>query len=183
VLRDLDALGFVSRHLVGRAHAYALERSNIYVRTMVLPAVEAERFIADELRRDLRDEFAHESLSLILFGSYAFGEQDESSDIDVFALVEGALQKQRIEERARESGIRFRTKYGSPVSLMVYTKAQTREHLLDGKSAFGVELAATGIILHGLGVEEWGTDAEEYQNSGCIEGGGAPVHGEGGGVR
>ncbi len=183
VLGDLDAMGLVSRHVVGRAHVYALERSNIYVRSMVLPAVEAERLVVNELCRDLRDEFAHDSLSLILFGSYAFGEQDESSDIDVFALVEGALQKQRLEERGRECGLRFRMKYSSPLSLMVYTKAQADAHLLNGKSAFGTELASTGIILHGLGVEEWGNGVEESEDSDSLESRGKTVDGESAGVR
>ena len=158
VLQQFEYLGLVTRDIVGRAHTYSLIRSNIYVRDMVLPAIEAERAVITELRRDLIEEFSEGTLSLMLFGSYAYGEQHPLSDIDVFALVDGLLNKQRLEERAMACGVELLDKYGSPLSLMVYTRSEAVENLADGKSSFTFELATTGIILHGLGVDEWGID-------------------------
>jgi predicted nucleotidyltransferase len=146
---------------------------------MVLPAVAAEQLIIDELCGDLVDEFSADSISLILFGSYAYGEQDESSDIDVFALAEDSLHKQRLEARAQAQGPRLMAKYSSPLSLMVYTRAEAAIHLMGGKSSFGIELAVTGIILHGLGVDEWGIDGEEHSNEGGCPGGSPKVPREG----
>jgi DNA-binding transcriptional ArsR family regulator len=182
VLGDLYSLGLVNRHFIGRSHAYALERNNIYVRTMVLPSVQAEGSIIEELRRDLVAEFAADSVSLILFGSYAFGEQTESSDIDVFALVEDALHKQRLEERDLARGSWFRAKYGSPLALMLNTRREASSQLLPGQNAFRTELAATGIILHGAGVDEWGLDGEEAANAESFAGRGAETTPEGRGV-
>ena len=161
VLQEFQNLGLVTRSIVGRAHCYSLVRSNIYVRDMVLPAVEAERTVISELCRDLTQEFSEGTLSLILFGSYAYGEQHPLSDIDVFALVEDSISKQRLEEREMACGFRLHRKYGSPVSLMVYTRRHAIEALADGKSSFTFELETTGIILHGLGVDEWGIDGQE----------------------
>lgn len=179
VLGDLYSLGLVNRHFIGRSHAYALERNNIYVRTMVLPSVQAEDVIIEELRRDLVEEFSADSVSLILFGSYAFGEQDESSDIDVFALAEDALHKQRLEERDSASGSWFRAKYGSPLSLMLFTRREAADQLVAGQNAFRTELESTGIILHGAGVDEWGLDGEEAANTGSFSSGGAATTLEG----
>jgi len=161
VLQEFQTLGLATRSIVGRAHCYSLVRSNIYVRDMVLPAVEAERTVISELCRDLIAEFSEGTLSLILFGSYAFGEQHPLSDIDVFALVEDSISKQRLEEHERACGLDLSRKYGSSVSLMVYTRRHAREQLADGKSSFTFELETTGIILHGLGVDEWGIDGQE----------------------
>jgi predicted nucleotidyltransferase len=161
VLQHFEYLGLVRCSVVGRAHVYSLIRSNIYVRDMILPAVDAERAVITELRRDLTEEFSEGTISLILFGSYAYGEQHPLSDIDVFALVETALDKQRLEEREMACGVELLDKYGSPLSLMVYTREHAAEALADGKSSFTFELETTGIILHGLGVDEWGIDGQE----------------------
>ena len=77
------------------------------------------------------------------------------------ALVEDSISKQRVEERERACGLELHRKYGSPVSLMVYTRRGAIEALADGKSPFTFELETTGIILHGLGVDEWGIDGQE----------------------
>jgi len=128
---------------------------------MVLPAIEAEDAVITELRRDLTEQFSEGTISLILFGSYAYGEQHPMSDIDVFALVEDSISKQRIEEREMACGLSLYWKYGASVSLMVYTRKHAIEELADGKSSFTFELATTGMILHGLGVDEWGIDGQD----------------------
>jgi len=170
VLQEFETLGLVTRHIVGRAHVYSLVRSNIYVRDMVLPAIDAERSVIIELCRDLTEEFASGCISLILFGSYAFGEQHALSDIDVFALVEDSLHKQRLEEREMACSAELVKKYGSPLSLMVLTRSDAAVRLGDGKSAFAFELETTGIILHGLGVDEWGIDGRQAANTDGVAG-------------
>lgn len=158
VLGDLESLGLVRRSTVGRAHAFTLNRDSVYVRLMVLPAVEAEDQVIDELCGDLVETFAADSLSLILFGSYAYGEQTESSDIDVFAIAQDARRKQQLEDAATERFDFFLSKFGSALSLVAYSRREAAEYLAPGKSSLRNELASTGIILHGLGVEEWETD-------------------------
>jgi predicted nucleotidyltransferase len=165
-LRDLDGMGLVTASPVGRAVAYDLRRSNAYVRHMVLPAVEAERKIPGELRADLVRFFGEPAESLILFGSYASGDQDEASDIDVFALVPDERRKQLLEEAAAEHLSYFNETYGSPLSLLAYTRAEVRRHLAEGQNPFRTELESTGIILHGTGVSEWGIDEPEGTDSG-----------------
>ncbi len=180
VLQELQALGLATRHFIGRSHAFALVRSNIYVRDMILPAVEAEEHVIDELKRDLIDEFAVDSLSLILFGSYAYGEQDYQSDIDVFALVEDARRKQQLEQRATHHGMDFfSVKYGSPLSLMPYTRAGVLRVFGNSQSPFIFELMTTGIILHGLGIDEWGIDEPEVLDEAGVAVASAPIPAEG----
>ncbi len=165
-LKDLESMGLVTCAAVGRATAYELRRSNAYVRHMVLPGIAAEDRVADEIRSDLVRMFAENCDSLILFGSYATGEQRDTSDIDVFALAPDERRKQLLDERAfREMGY-FETTYGSPLSLLSYTRREAHENLRVGQSPFRTELESTGIILHGMGVSEWGDCGADKTHSG-----------------
>lgn len=164
VLRELGGMGMVRKDHVGVAHAYTLERLNVYVREMVLPAVDAERSIIEELRRDLIADFSEHSESLILFGSYAYGDQTETSDIDVFALAVDARHEQLLRDRNLERWHWYREKYSSPLSLMLFSRTHASECLGWDQSAFRTELASTGIVLHGLGVDEWGLDCDGGTN-------------------
>lgn len=160
VLGQLEAMGLVRGHRVGVAHAYSLERANVFVRDMVLQAVEAERTIIDELRHDLVSDFAEHAESLILFGSFAHGEQTAGSDIDVFALATDARREQLLRDRNLERWHWYRTKYSAPLSLMVLSRSQSADAFAWDQNEFRTELASTGIVLHGLAVDEWGLDPD-----------------------
>jgi predicted nucleotidyltransferase len=136
---------------------------------MVLPAIEAEPAILSELRAELVALLSEGTESLILFGSYATGEQDEASDIDLFGLVANDCRKQDLEERAARALNHFNEIYSSPLSLIVYTRAEAREHLQPGQSPFRTELESTGIILHGLGIGEWGIDGPQDEDATGVE--------------
>jgi DNA-binding transcriptional ArsR family regulator len=169
VLADLEDMGMVRSTATGRSLVHQLIPENIYVRLMLMPAIEAETDVLEELKRDLVDAFSTDAISLILYGSYAYDDQDEDSDIDVFAVAADQLGKQRLEEIDMERGAFFLAKYGSPLHLIAHTLVEARR-LDPGRTGFTIELDVTGIILSGLGTSEWGTDEPEE------------AHPEGGGV-
>jgi DNA-binding transcriptional ArsR family regulator len=164
VLKELYAIGMVSCAIVGRSTSYSLERRNAYVRYMVLPAIDAEKTIVNELSADLVETFAGPALSLILFGSYAYGEPNEHSDIDVFALAEDERRKQQLDELAWKNHGFYSAKYGAPLALLSYTTADLSGRLHPVTSGFRIELGSTGIILHGLGPSEWRQYEPEVQD-------------------
>lgn len=165
VLKEIDSIGLVTCAPVGRSTAYSLERRNTYVQHMLLPAIDAEVTIVDELSADLVETFAGSSLSLILFGSYAYGEPNDRSDIDVFALAEDERRKQQLDEAAWKSLDLYWAKYGATLSLLSYTIVGFSDPVYSVSSAFRIELASTGIILHGLGPGEWRQDEPEDQDA------------------
>lgn len=165
VLRDLESMGLARSRAMGRARAYWIASENAYVRRMVIPAIEGERAVLDDLRSDLTQTFALDAVSLILFGSWAYGEQTDESDLDVFALAEDERHKQSLEEVALRHGARLSRTYGSSLSLLVFTIAEARLQLAIGESALRMELESTGIILHGLGPREWGIDDSEVKDT------------------
>ena len=85
--------------------------------------------------------------------------------IDVFALVEDSRLQQLVERRSLDRSSWYSVKYSSPLSLMVYTRAHASECLAWDQSALRAELASTGIILHGLGVDEWRLSCDGEANA------------------
>jgi DNA-binding transcriptional ArsR family regulator len=165
VLKELDAIGLVRFTPLGRSSAYSLERRNTYVKHMVLPAIDAEETIVNELSADLVETFAGSALSLVLFGSYAYGEPNEYSDIDVFALAEDERRKQQLDEAAWKSLDFYWAKYGATLSLLSHTIDGFSDPVYSVSGAFRIELASTGIILHGLGPSEWRQYESEDQDA------------------
>ena len=101
-LEHLASLGVVTRRAVGPSLVNELDRGAELVREVVLPAIEAERRIAVERRSGsgevppeiiLRLVEGFDPVRVILFGSRARGEADESSDFDLLVVLPEAADK------------------------------------------------------------------------------------------
>lgn len=53
------------------------------------------RELLERLARDLRELYGDRYRDLILYGSYARGEEDEGSDVDLLLLLEGEVRPAR----------------------------------------------------------------------------------------
>jgi predicted nucleotidyltransferase len=76
--------------------------------------------------------------TLVLYGSYAKGENDEKSDIDLLAISSSGTKKD----------IRLKELSGKETSLTVFTPAKWREQAKKNK-AFYIDVITEGIILFG----------------------------------
>jgi predicted nucleotidyltransferase len=81
---------------------------------------------------------------IILFGSYAYGEPQEDSDLDI--LVVKDIDSDRY-KRAREIK-KYLRGLKIPIDVIVYTKAEIEEWK-DTKSAFITQVMQNGRILYG----------------------------------
>jgi hypothetical protein len=54
------------------------------------------RQAVEQLRDALRHSFAHRLREVVLFGSYARGEADEDSDVDVLVVVDDLTERERL---------------------------------------------------------------------------------------
>lgn len=88
----------------------------------------AQEMLGDSLRK------------LILYGSVARGEEDEESDVDIFAVVGREEEKEELEDLAFEIGL----EYGVPVTPIVKTEG---EYLALKDSIYGREVRRTGEIV------------------------------------
>ena len=84
--------------------------------------------------------------TVILYGSYAYGEPDESSDIDLFVVQAGPEpHKQQL---ARIDDVINEVPPGAPVQAIVYSPEHVVERLRVGDQ-FIQEILDRGTVLHG----------------------------------
>lgn len=76
--------------------------------------------------------------ALVLYGSFAKGENDEKSDIDLLALS----------PTLKKSGLRLPELLGKETSLIIFTPSQWKEQSKKNR-AFYLEVITEGIVLFG----------------------------------
>lgn len=147
----LVAAGIVRQRQAGRAHQYTLARKNIVVEKIILPIFREE----DELRNDLIETivkyYAPDTISLVLFGSFARGDETDSSDVDVLAVADTIKKKEAIEKTTDVKAMEFREKYAAPLSVHCLTLKELRGQ---SQKAFIKRVSHEGILLSGKTVEE-----------------------------
>ena len=83
---------------------------------------------------------------VILFGSYASGEPDEASDLDLFLIKDTNLPP---DGRTMEVDSLFPPgKYPCPMDVIVYTPAEV-EYWRDVKASFVHQVLKTGKVVYG----------------------------------
>jgi uncharacterized protein len=87
---------------------------------------------------------------IILFGSYAYGEVNDDSDIDILVVTDEDIipasfsEKSKIYLRVSKAISEFKKEF--PVDLIVHTKAMHRK-FIENNSLFSIELLTKGRIL------------------------------------
>ena len=157
-LDDLAAAGMVRSSSVGRANVHTLVRENVYVQRIVEPAFAGEEAIADDLVEYLRTGFENLALSVVLFGSYARGEQDSSSDVDVVLVAADADSKTRLEMAAYDLASDFHERFGTHLSPLVYDLREAAA-LASRAPDLAASLRTEGLTVCGLHTWEWGRSA------------------------
>jgi uncharacterized protein len=85
---------------------------------------------------------------IYLFGSWAQGEQDELSDVDLFIIKETELG---FLERMREAARRLPLELGA-VDLLVHTPGEF-ERMLEASNAFALMIKEEGRLVYARGKE------------------------------
>lgn len=95
--------------------------------------------VADKIRREYQPE------KIILFGSYAYGEPTEDSDIDLFIVKE--TDKRRVDRFVEISRILYEHDRRVSISPLVYTPKEVEERLALGDD-FVLEVLTKGKVLY-----------------------------------
>lgn len=160
VLKELASMGLVKRTPAGRAWVHWLVRDNIYVETMVEAVFSAEWDVPERLIGDLDTAFGKAAESVVLFGSYARGDQDERSDIDVALVAADAEGKAGLEVIAEAEAMRLSRRYGATVSVLVYDRAEAAA-LAGGAPSLLAEIERDAVVVRGRPPHEWRAHGEE----------------------
>lgn len=155
VLDALVSLGLVASAEVGRSRVHWLERRNIVVRTLVLPALAAEGDLENVAIRELRMFLPETVYSAVLFGSRARGDHSRGSDFDVVVVEPDEVTRDQTLAILDSSSTELRARLGASVSVLGYTIQEARDlmacsgNFMDGVVREGVLLA--GISLRAVG--------------------------------
>lgn len=144
-LHHLAGLGVVQRRRAGQAILHQLDRENLLVHSIVLPALAAEANLIEDLKAEIRAAFESLAVSLVLFGSVARGESAPGSDIDVLVITADQADAARAMEVADGAGQKFFRRYGMPLSVIV----TAQDKLPVESSAFLTRARDEGILLSG----------------------------------
>ena len=153
-LDQLRGMGLVGSATVGQSSAYWLERENVYVQEMVNPVFGSEEGLPDILLEDLGARFGEDSISVVLFGSYARGDQQPDSDVDVVLVASDEASQARLDEHYYESQADFRRRFGAPLSVLTYD-ARVAKALWQSAPALQESLETEGLVVSGLAPFEW----------------------------
>ena len=100
--------------------------------------------LLDELSTAIKK--AHPSCTVILFGSYARGEQNEDSDLDICVLVH-ELTYGRTDMRVDVYGA-IRRDFPLPIDVLLYTHDEFEESAKK-KSRMQYKIKNEGVVLNG----------------------------------
>ncbi len=154
VLHDLNSMGLVRSSSAGKANVHTLVRENLYVQNIVDPLFAAEEQIPEDILAALRAAFEAQTVSVVLFGSYARGDQDGNSDVDVVLVTADTAAKNRLEStldnRIYELGVRF----GASLSPLTYDLSEAAVLTNKAPELFH-SISKDGITVCGLQPWEW----------------------------
>jgi predicted nucleotidyltransferase len=125
-LRPLVELGAVRQRKAGKAYQYSMAKGNIYVERIIAPCIMAEAKLFDDLKSDITAHFGRDSISLVLYGSLARGDEKKGSDMDVIAVVKDERKKLKMEEEAESKNPYFYERFGGLLSLHCFTLGEIR---------------------------------------------------------
>lgn len=148
ILECLEKKGIVFVARSGNARLYQLEPSHIYVEQIIGPLFKLEKNILEYMKEDIVQEFGSLAVSIILFGSFARGDQTQSSDVDILMVTKDTLQQKQLEESFAEYSSRFYRRFGHGLEALIYDEIQARQ-LRSRASALFAELNEDGRLING----------------------------------
>lgn len=154
VLDELAEMGVINSSSAGRANIHSLNRESIYVTDLIDPLFAAEERIPDEMLADLSSTFESQALAMVVFGSYARGEQASGSDVDAAIVAADPKAKDLVEETVDGYQTHFLSRYGAPLSAIVYDAVEAAA-LSEAAPSFAAQLVADALVVFGPHPREW----------------------------
>ena len=125
-LESLVEIGAVKQRRAGQAYQYSLLKDSIFVERIVIPCIRAEASLFDDLKMDITTHFEKDTMSLVLYGSLARGDERNGSDIDIIAVVKDERKKREAEEKVASNVPYFRARFNGILSMHCFTKNEIK---------------------------------------------------------
>ena len=122
-LRELADTSVVGREVVGRSYSWRLNESHV-LWTALAELYRRESGVRAELLREIAQGLRSAKVERArVFGSLVRGEERSDSDVDLFVQVRSANERSGAEEAVDRIRARLWDRFGSPVSALIYTRA------------------------------------------------------------
>jgi predicted nucleotidyltransferase len=154
ILDRLVSLGVVAATQAGKSRVHWLERRNLLVRELVLPALALEAGLVDAAVRELRAALPPTVYSAVLFGSRARTDHTTSSDYDVVVVEPDERTLQETLTHMDGLSTDLAASLGAPVSVLGYTLEDARGLLARGDN-FMDGVVGDGVLLAGVSPRTW----------------------------
>ena len=115
-LSKLEKLKIVNRQIGGNVHIYTLNFDNYLVKEGILPLLEIEQSLPVKIVILLKKALSKESISVILFGSVARLEENQSSDYDLCLVYKNQSEKKKLEEIISQIRQKFYSQFGISIA-------------------------------------------------------------------
>jgi predicted nucleotidyltransferase len=127
-------------------------RKNILLMQRTKNAKSVDRVVDEKLKSEIIEQLRPlDPYKVVLFGSYAWGEPDENSDVDLYIvskedhMPQNFAEKMRVKAAFSKAVRNLRKKV--PVDLIVHTMAMHRR-FVEHDSVFSKELMKRGVVLY-----------------------------------
>jgi predicted nucleotidyltransferase len=126
-LQQFEALGLVTRQVVGRAHNWKLVEDHVLVDPLrALFSFESK--LPERFRDDLRKEFSRLPIQgATLFGSIARGSETNASDADLYLRIGRSSDEEKVQKALTPITMRFIRKYGTAISALIHSDEDAKK--------------------------------------------------------
>jgi len=154
-LGQLAEIGVVQVSRSGNARLYQLESNHILIQQLVKPLFRFEYSLRDDMIRDIREALSPLAESVVMFGSFARGDQTLSSDVDLVVVISDDGQKNAIETELNDFTALFNQRFGHRLEILLYTSGEAAA-FRERSSSLLSEILDDGLVIVGNG--DWMRD-------------------------
>ncbi|MBI5141124.1 MAG: nucleotidyltransferase domain-containing protein [Nitrospirae bacterium] len=147
LLKELEKENILKSRKIGNSISYSLNRSNILVAKIIIPAFGLENSLIQELGGYLAEKLAFPAISIILFGSRARGEEKPGSDIDLLFIVKPGDEAE-CEKNVLNLNPAISAAFGASVAPVVYSDTAFKARLAR-KDELAKEMFKEGKVIFG----------------------------------
>lgn len=152
-LSHLESLKIVNRQIGGRDHIFTFNISNYFVKTILLPILDAEGKFFDSIVKDIKKTLSKNTISVFLFGSVARKEESIQSDFDICIVISGLKDKKIVEEKVNVCRDELHNNYGISLAPFYISVKDFKQRAQLKKPPIN-EIVKEGILLFGQSIKE-----------------------------
>jgi len=153
-LKDLTKHGVVNMRSVGSSLVYWLNEEHFLVKEIIRPAFEKEEEVFKHVAQIvLKAIIPPRPFSIILFGSFAKGNAEADSDIDIVIVYPHSKNKSLLSKELSEAEKKVISLFGNHLSC-VPLAIDGFQRKLKAKDKFINEIVRTGKVIYGKNISE-----------------------------